>query len=232
MSEAVPCAMTLDEVKMASPKDKTIQKAIEFVRTGQWFKIKNIRDLERLTLRNYKHYGASAGNSTHKHRLPAVSVIINREPVTKLPQVHKPNITNKQMDENARQNDESEKCKMKKQFDDRNHAKTSNIDIGNSVLRKTDRKENKLTPAYEPNPYNVINKKGSMITVTNGEKLVTRNSSKFKKVNCPPIPNANDEIEEQFENICDTIPSNIQDQPPSPGTEQQSTTPQQSERPV
>ncbi|CAG2193657.1 unnamed protein product [Mytilus edulis] len=46
MSEAVPRAMTLDEVKMASSKDKTIQKAIEFVRTGQWFKIKNITDLE------------------------------------------------------------------------------------------------------------------------------------------------------------------------------------------
>ncbi|VDI40241.1 Hypothetical predicted protein [Mytilus galloprovincialis] len=132
------------------------------------------------------------------------------------------------MDENARQNDESEKCKMKKQFDERNHAKPSNIEIGNYVLRKTDRKENKLTPAYEPNPYNVMNKKGSMITATNGEKVVTRNSSKFKKVNRPPIHN-DDEIEEQFENI---IPSNIQDQPPSSGTEQQSTIPQQSERPV
>ncbi|VDH91023.1 Hypothetical predicted protein [Mytilus galloprovincialis] len=29
-----------------SRTDKTIQKAIEFVRTGQWFKIKNITDLE------------------------------------------------------------------------------------------------------------------------------------------------------------------------------------------
>jgi len=40
MSDAIPRAMTLDEVKMASFQDKTIQKAIEFVRTGQWFKLK------------------------------------------------------------------------------------------------------------------------------------------------------------------------------------------------
>ena len=46
MSEAIPRAMTLDEVKIASSKDKTIQKAIKFVRTGQWFKIKDIADCE------------------------------------------------------------------------------------------------------------------------------------------------------------------------------------------
>ncbi|CAG2245741.1 unnamed protein product [Mytilus edulis] len=56
-------------------------------------------------------------------------LLFNRTHVTKLPEVHKLNITNKQMDENARQNDESEKCKMKKQFDERNHAKPSNIEI-------------------------------------------------------------------------------------------------------
>ena len=72
---------------------------------------------------------------------------------------------------------------MKRQFDERNHTKPCDIQIGNSVLKKTDRKENKLTPAYEPNPYTVTNKKGNMITVTNGNGLVTRNSSKLKKLN-------------------------------------------------
>jgi hypothetical protein len=32
-------------------------------------------------------------------------------------------------------------------------TKPCDIQIGNSELKKTDRKENKLTPAYEPNPY-------------------------------------------------------------------------------
>ena len=46
MSEAIPRAMTLDEAKITSSKDKTIQKAIQFVRTGQWFKIEDIADCE------------------------------------------------------------------------------------------------------------------------------------------------------------------------------------------
>ena len=45
-SQAVPRAMSLDEVKMASANDKTIQKAIEFTRTGQWFRIKEVKDPE------------------------------------------------------------------------------------------------------------------------------------------------------------------------------------------
>ena len=46
MSEAIPRAMTLDEVIIASSKGKAIQKAIQFVRTGQWFKIKDIADCQ------------------------------------------------------------------------------------------------------------------------------------------------------------------------------------------
>lgn len=45
---------------------------------------------------------------------------------------------------------------MKRQVDERNHTKPCDIEIGNTVLRKADRKENKLTPAYEPNPFTVI----------------------------------------------------------------------------
>jgi hypothetical protein len=110
-------------------------------------------------------------------------LLFGREPATKLPQVNKPNLINKQIEENAIQNDETAKYTMKRQFDERNHTKPCDIQIGNSVLKKTDRKENKLTPAYEPNPYTVTNKKGNMITVTNGNGLVTRNSSKLKKLN-------------------------------------------------
>jgi hypothetical protein len=45
---------------------------------------------------------------------------------------------NKQIEENARQNDETAKYTMKRQFDERNHTKPCDIQIGNSVLRKTD----------------------------------------------------------------------------------------------
>jgi hypothetical protein len=59
------------------------------------------------------------------------------------------------LDEFAIQNDETAKYTMKRQFDERNHTKPCDIQIGNSVLRKTDRKENKLTPAYVANHYTV-----------------------------------------------------------------------------
>jgi hypothetical protein len=50
----------------------------------------------------------------------------------------------------ALQNDETAKYTMKRQFDERNQRKPCDIQIGNTVLRKTDRKKNKFTPAYEP----------------------------------------------------------------------------------
>ena len=128
-------------------------------------------------------------------------LLFGRESATKLPQVNKPSLINKQIEENARQNDETAKYTMKRQFDERNHTKPCDIQIGNSVLRKTDRKENKLTPAYEANHYTVTNKKGNMITVTNGNGLVTRNSSKFKKVNRPSIRTSIDELEDEEEKI-------------------------------
>ena len=44
-------------------------------------------------------------------------------------------------------------------------------------------KQNKLLTPYSLEPYNVINQKGSMITVKNDdEKEITRNSSFFKKI--------------------------------------------------
>jgi hypothetical protein len=41
--------------------------------------------------------------------------------VCKLPQCNKPSLINKQIEENAIQNDETAKYTMKRQFDERNH---------------------------------------------------------------------------------------------------------------
>jgi orotate phosphoribosyltransferase-like protein len=49
----------------------------------------------------------------------------------------KPSLINKQIEENAIQNDETAKYTMKRQFDERNHTKPCDIQIGNSVLKKT-----------------------------------------------------------------------------------------------
>ena len=45
-SESMPRAMTLDEVKIATSNDKTMIQAIEFVKTGQWYKLKDIYDID------------------------------------------------------------------------------------------------------------------------------------------------------------------------------------------
>ena len=102
---------------------------------------------------------------------------------------------------------------MNRQLDERNHTKPCHIQIKNSVLRKTDRKENKLTPAYEANHYTVTNKKGNMITVTNENGLVTRNPSKFKKVNRPSICTSIDELEDEEEQISERKSLNQEKEP-------------------
>ncbi|XP_061193203.1 uncharacterized protein K02A2.6-like [Saccostrea echinata] len=55
--KAVPKAMTLDEVKRATNEEKTMQKAIDYVRTGKWYELKRLEDkdvdlLELQALRN------------------------------------------------------------------------------------------------------------------------------------------------------------------------------------
>lgn len=44
--QSVPNAMTIDEVKMESLKDKTMQKAVEYSKTGKWYELKTLNDPE------------------------------------------------------------------------------------------------------------------------------------------------------------------------------------------
>ena len=55
-SEAVPRAMTLNEVKCESLNDKTIQQAIEYTRNGKWFELKKLQDseIDILELQSYR----------------------------------------------------------------------------------------------------------------------------------------------------------------------------------
>jgi hypothetical protein len=107
-------------------------------------------------------------------------LMFDREPVTKLPQIQLGK--NRRTDEHARQNDEAAKTEMKKRADDRNRAQPHGLGEGDTVLLRNERKENKLTPAYDPKPYTVIKVKGNMVEATSERRGVTRNSSLFKKV--------------------------------------------------
>ena len=58
--------------------------------------------------------------------------------------------------------------------------KTHNFAIGDTVLVQV-QKQNKLTPFYNPQPYQITHIKGTMITAERQGHTISRNASFFKK---------------------------------------------------
>ena len=73
------------------------------------------------------------------------------------------------------------KQKMKIYADLKAHAREREIKPGEVVLMRQ-LKKNKLSTPYHPKPFVVEEKKGSMVTASNGLQTVTRNSSQFKVI--------------------------------------------------
>ena len=117
----------------------------------------------------------------------------------KLPVYRKPRRrSNNQM----AKSDREAKNKMKQYADGHRNAKTSNTKIGDTVLIKNTVKGKMETP-FKPVPYEIINKKGSMLTARRGEHKVTRNSSFFKVIPRLPVNHNErrylDDDDEEFE---------------------------------
>ena len=70
---------------------------------------------------------------------------------------------------------------MKELADERNHAKEGTFEVGDKVLVRHPQ-TSKLTTPYRPTPFEVIEKKGTMITVENDQGTMTRNASHMKKI--------------------------------------------------
>ena len=83
--------------------------------------------------------------------------------------------------ESARHKDEKAKSHMKELADEHNRAKENTLEIGDKVLVRQPQ-NSKLTPPYRPTPFEVIEKKGTMITVENDQGRMTRNSSHMKRI--------------------------------------------------
>ena len=66
-----------------------------------------------------------------------------------------------------KQNDREAKLKMKRYADASHRSKPSNLQLDDRVLLRNKR-ENKLTPAFDPQPYTVVGRKGSMISAKRG----------------------------------------------------------------
>ena len=85
----------------------------------------------------------------------------------------------------VREYEKSCKERMKEYNDRRRYAKESMMKIGDKVIvrqRKTTTK-----PFYDPIPYTVTEKKGSMVTATRTNKRITRDVSKFKMIKERPV---------------------------------------------
>ena len=124
-------------------------------------------------LRNYR-----ATPHTSTGRPPAT--VLNGVPLkTKLPQMF-----NTQDDiKLLRQKDQSAKNNMKEHAEARRNIRRSDIKVGDKVLLKNVTQTGKLVPKFQQQPFEVIKRKGVMVTVAQtGQKIKARNVSHFRKV--------------------------------------------------
>jgi len=149
-----------------------LQKAIRTAHTEG----KNWRRTLCKFLRNYR---AAPHGTTG---IPPFDALQSRKMRTVLPELS----MRPQGDEEMRERDRREKEKMKQYADHRANAKQSDLKPGDTVLVRQP-KENKLSTPYDPKPYQVQERKGSMVTARRDDKSITRNTSFFKKIPQPEI---------------------------------------------
>ena len=77
---------------------------------------------------------------------------------------------------------------MKGYADSKAYVKPSDLNVGDNVLVK----DMKTKMPYEADPLTIISKKGSMISAKRGPRIVTRNSSFFKRSPNPPVEEAHE----------------------------------------
>ncbi|RUA05416.1 MAG: hypothetical protein DSY43_04620 [Gammaproteobacteria bacterium] len=122
------------------------------------------------------NYRATPHPSTSKS---PYNLSMNRPVRTKLP-----SMDFGQQDSQVLLKDTHAKARMKEYADKKRHTQPHDIQVGDSVLVRQE-KRNKFTTPFEPVLYTVISVNRSMITAhrTTDEREITRNSSHYKKVN-------------------------------------------------
>ena len=120
--------------------------------------------------------------------LSPAEILFSRKSKTTLP-AFKPKVNDKYI----RQRDTNYKQNFKRYADKRRHAASSNFQPGESVLVKQ-KKQNKLSSPFNPKPATVISTKGSMVRAKLGDKIVTRDSSNYKRVTTNPKEDVNRDL--------------------------------------
>ena len=103
-------------------------------------------------------------------------------------------------DKEIRERDAKKKSQAKQYADRKRYAKPSSIQVGDAVLVRNENK-GKLEPKYDPRPYTVIEKKGTMVTASrdNPRHVITRNSSFFKRLKIEENSDKVDQIDDDDE---------------------------------
>ena len=179
---------------------RTIKKTVEAAKVDHQPWKEKLCDL----LRNYR---ATPHMSTG---VPPATALFNRPMRTKIPQV----TPIQSVDRRIRYKDEVSKNKMKEHADKKSYVKPSNLFEGDKVLAKRDPSHKKSTTPYDPNPYVVRGRKGTMITARRKDREITRNSSFFKKVDdCVTVKQEaddNDDVPpESSSPTAATVPPNV-----------------------
>ncbi|KAK3731602.1 hypothetical protein QZH41_004844 [Actinostola sp. cb2023] len=172
-------------------------------------------------LRNYR---ATPHSSTG---VPPYTALYGRPMRTKLPEIP----TQSKQDKEMRLNDQQSKDEMKRYADQRRNTRSSNINPNDKVLvHKGKPHQGKTEPYYEPHPYTVIDKKGSMITASDGKHNITRNSSKFKPLKTDVQPINQELMDEQDDIGIEEEPSDDIIEPNASGQGQVHVSPPRNER--
>ncbi|XP_014662946.1 PREDICTED: uncharacterized protein K02A2.6-like [Priapulus caudatus] len=92
------------------------------------------------------------------------------------------------------QKDSLSKTLQRDYANERRHTASSNMVPGDSVLVRNSRR-GKMDSPFHPEPLTITKKKGSMVTASNGDVAITRNSSQFKRLPGTPTDSVIPEID-------------------------------------
>ena len=122
------------------------------------------------------------------------TVFFGRVIKNKLPHItHSPHT----LDTDIRIRDAAQKRKMKVYADNKCYVKQSDIQVGDHALLR-DTSMRKCTP-YQPEPFLITGKKGSMVTARRGTQVLSRNSSFFKTVQASLPLQPEEPLEEELQ---------------------------------
>ena len=170
--------------------------------------LKKIMQSAHVEGKNWKQelYRAMLNYRATPHSTTGISpaeALFGRKIKTRLPE---PEAAVPNIDAELRHNDSEKKTKMKVYADNKRHTKLSDLQIGDSVLVRQP-KENKLTTPFNPEPLEITQKKGTMVTAGNSRRSITRNSSFFKKIPSPDQELSVETPELELDDFDDSFPT-------------------------